>query len=261
MNNLEGVTTPVATPIKDGEIDIEGLGNLTEHLVTNGCDTLFGVSTTSEALLMNPGQKETSLEVISRQNKDRVKLIAGVPAHTLKESKALITSASKNKAEAIVIAPLYGEETTPDSVSELIEISPLPVILYNNPGITNGENVDIATIIRLSAHPKVIGIKDSSGDEKYFQQLLQLQSQHFAVLQGRETPSLRSLKAGASGLVSGSANVYPKQFKTLYTQRRPKDLQEVLRLKKDIASLPGSYIHGIKIKLVEKGIIDSAEML
>src|SRR5581483_3085449 len=89
----------------------------------------------------------------------------------------------------------------------LAEDSPLPIVLYNIPVFTKVP-LSPAVVGWLADHPAVIGIKDSSRDMEYQQQVLAATREaDFAVVSGTDSLLVASLTMGAAGAIAGSVNL------------------------------------------------------
>src|SRR6185437_16979465 len=85
----------------------------------------------------------------------------------------------------------------------------VPLLLYNIPSFTTG--IEIETVRRLFETGRFAGIKDSSGDWSYFEQLLALKRElPFALFGGPELLVGRALASGADGVISGCASAVPE---------------------------------------------------
>lgn len=260
MNPAEGLIVPVITPRSNKDLDTTGLKKLANKLIDHGVDGLFVLGTTGEFRYLSLKEKEAAIETIAEANNRRVALLVGASSETLSETQEVIRCAETNDADAIALALLYGHGSSVEKINSVLAHSHLPVVLYNNPAITDGENIAIDTVGRLSENPRIIGIKDSSGDPEYFNALLELANDHFAVLQGREKIIRESLRKGARGIVSGSANAFPGQFRDLLQKRTKATEDETLRCKQELERLSHDPIIAVKKKLVQTGVIRSADM-
>jgi 4-hydroxy-tetrahydrodipicolinate synthase len=84
-----------------------------------------------------------------------------------------------------------------------------PLYLYNIPAFTSAIAAETAIELLSSGH--FAGIKDSSGDWKYFEVLLrQAQESSFTLLVGHDSIFARARMAGADGIISGIACVVPE---------------------------------------------------
>ena len=119
---------------------------------------------------------------------------------TIKE----IRKAAQLGADAVlVITPHYyrsaiNQETLVSYYTAVADASPVPVLLYSMPALT-GIKIEPETIARLSKHPNIAGVKDSSNDIAGFSETVRLCPDRFAVMTGNGTVLLDALRAGATG--------------------------------------------------------------
>jgi dihydrodipicolinate synthase/N-acetylneuraminate lyase len=137
---------------------------------------------------------------------------------------------------AVVTAPYYfgwSAEEIERFFARIADESPLPVILYDIPWRTHNP-VARDTIVRLSEHPNIIGLKDTTTDAgRFVDLLLTLEGREdFALLQGSEPLALPSLLLGAAGAVFSLANLAPRTSVDLYEACRRGDLAEARRLQR-----------------------------
>ena len=115
-----------------------------------------------------------------------------------------IKNAAGAGAQAVlVITPNFyrtaiTQETLVGYYNAVADDSPVPVLLYSMPALT-GIKIEPATIARLSEHPNIIGVKDSSNDVAGFRNTVELCSDDFLVMTGNGTVELDALEAGATG--------------------------------------------------------------
>lgn len=256
---LKGIIVPIVTPKIDSNIDQSGLTKIIQFMSDN-VNGIFALGTTGEFQYLTLQQKEAVLKTVSETISPNTLFLVGISAKELNESLELIKLAQKYKADAIVFAPLYGKGNLQARIDTIIKDSVLPIVLYNNPPIHNQEYLSIDNIRSLSFNPKVIGIKDSSGNWDYFSQLLSLRSDKFVILQGREEYTLDSLRLGASGVVSGYANIEPVLLKELLQLRTKTILNKFKRLKNYIKATYNNSIAGFKNELFLKRLIQTPEM-
>jgi dihydrodipicolinate synthase/N-acetylneuraminate lyase len=76
----------------------------------------------------------------------------------------------------------------------------------------------IDTLLTLSKHPKIVGIKDSSGDLEYFEKVFRLKEQRpdWTIMMGPEHLVPKAIKMGADGGVNGGSNVEPELFVSVF---------------------------------------------
>ncbi|MFO8101636.1 MAG: dihydrodipicolinate synthase family protein [Dehalococcoidia bacterium] len=257
--NIKGLIIPAATPFNDGHVDLPALSNLLEFLIKGGADSIFIIGTTGEFQYLSFTQKQKIIKQANSIIGHRLPLLVGISAEDPAEIKALAGEAAENEAEGVVLAPIFGGGNPCEKMDSMIQNSSLPLLLYNNPEIHPGKQLPLKIVGEYAPHPKVIGIKDSSGDRDYFNKLLQIQSKSFSVLEGKESSILSAIVAGADGIVPGTANVDPGLFARILVLRDEETMGQILFLKSELKELTGEPIPAIKQKLVQLGIISSAE--
>ena len=187
-------------------------------------------------------------------------MLVGVSANTVDEMLSLIKASEECEVSALVLAPMFGEVRPEEQLKVVIQTSTLPVLLYNNPAIHNSTSLPLSIVKEFTSHPKVIGIKNSSGDWEYFLKLLDLRSTNFRIFQGRETLILPSLEGGSAGIVAGAGNIAPALLKQVLLHRDQETMERVLALKSEIKQIAIDSVLGYKHRLVKLGIIRSAAM-
>jgi len=122
------------------------------------------------------------------------------------------------------------------------------------------------TVMALSKHKNIVGLKDSSANGVYFCKLLTIfkDQPDFELFVGPEEMMASVVLMGASGGVSGGANVYPEIFVDVYNAAADKNVDKTIELQNKmmcvskelygIGRFGSSYIKGIKTALSLKGI-------
>jgi len=267
---LSGIIPPLLTPLLTrDDLDVPGLERLIEHVLAGGVHGLFLLGTTGEAPSLSYRLRRELVERACRQVAGRVPVLVGITDTSLVESVSFAQHSADCGADAVVVAPPY---YLPPSQPELLEYLfdlmpelPVPLMLYNMPGLTK-VSFELPTIAAAMEHDGILGIKDSSGDMKYVQGLLQLARGRadWSVLIGPEELTAEAVLMGAHGGVSGGANLCPALFVQMYESAaagdlvRTRELQNrILDLGAAIYSLPDTrsgWILGLKVALAELGI-------
>ena len=136
---------------------------------------------------------------------------------TIAETK---TGFSRRSRCVLVITPhFYRPAITQDALvthfTAVADASPVPVILYSMPDLT-GIKIEPETVAQLSAHPNIVGIKDSSADIAGFQKTVTLVPEDFAVLTGNGTILSTALESGARGAILAVGCVAPMLCLEIY---------------------------------------------
>lgn len=219
---LSGVVPPVVTPmLTDDQLDIAAVDRIVEHLITGGVSGLFVLGTTGEGPSLNYQMRYEMVERTRETAGERVPVLVGVTDTSFSESLALAQHSANCGAAAIVAAaPFYFDVSQRDLerwFTRLADESILPVMLYNMPSCV-GVNLEPDTVARLSVHPNIAGIKDSSGDLSYFRELCRTygNQEDFLIFMGPEELLAEAVEAGADGGVCGGANLLPSVYSRLY---------------------------------------------
>lgn len=269
-STLSGIVPPMITPLRGrDELDHAGLERLIEHLIAGGVGGLFLLGTTGEGPALGCRIRRELIERTCRQVRRRVPVLVCVTDTSFTESLNVACAAAEAGADALVAAPpFYWPLAQPELdryFDALAAELPLPLMLYNMPALTKVA-IPVATVRRAMDNPKIIGMKDSSGNMGYLHQVLRARSNRtdWPVLVGDEETLAYALQAGANGGVNGGANVFPKLYAEYFqsaasNSERLRTLQAMVIRMGDlyrIGSHASSGIKGIKCALSLLGICD-----
>jgi 4-hydroxy-tetrahydrodipicolinate synthase len=239
--SLSGIVPPLATPLTDDErLDEAGLRRLVDYVLKGGVGALFVMGSTGEFACLPADTRRRAIEVVVEQTAGRVPVLAGCSDAATAMSVARARDAQAVGADALVATlPYYFKPSPAEMVVHMraiAEATDLPLILYNIPSTTKGF-LAADTVVELSDHPKIIGVKDSSEDFNNFQKLLAAfrDRPDFRVFQGSEAQAGVSLLWGANGAVLGIANLLPELCVALYNAARAGNIAETIRLQRDIS--------------------------
>jgi 4-hydroxy-tetrahydrodipicolinate synthase len=269
---LTGIIPPLVTPLRDRDaLDVAGLEKLIEHVLSGGVNGLFILGTTGEGPSLSYPLRRELIERVCRQVKQRVPVLVGITDTAFIESVHLARYAALQGADALVVAPpYYLPEAQPELQEYLDHLIPeleLPLYLYNMPALTK-VHFELDTVRRALDQPRIIGLKDSSGDLDYFKSAAGLirQRPDWSLLIGPEEKLFASLQLGGDGGVSGGANLFPKLYvQVIAAQRagnpvRAQELQAQIQRVSDsfyrIGKYSSSIIKGIKCALACLGLCD-----
>lgn len=269
---LTGIVPPMITPMRDRDaLDVPGLERLVEHILGGGVSGLFILGTTGEGPSLSYRLRRELVERTCRLVRGRVPVLVGITDTAVVESLDLARIAADAGAEGLVAAPPYylpgGQPELREYLGHLVPELPLPLFLYNMPALTK-VSFDLETVRFAMDDPRVVGLKDSSGDMAYFQGAVDLLPQRpdWTLLIGPEERLLDAVLAGGHGGVSGGANVFPSLYVALFNACRAGDAERAFRLHAQVlrvsASLyrvgrhPSAIIKGIKCALSCAGVCD-----
>jgi 4-hydroxy-tetrahydrodipicolinate synthase len=146
----------------------------------------------------------------------------------------------------VLAPPYYLPEAQPELqeyLDHLVPELPLPLYIYNMPALTK-VHIELDTVRRAMDNPRIIGLKDSSGDLNYFKGAAELIKQHrpdWPLLCGPEEKLLTTLQLGGNGGVSGGANLFPKLYVKVVEAYRTGNFARAEELQKQIQRVSDSF--------------------
>jgi 4-hydroxy-2-oxoglutarate aldolase len=263
--NLSGIYPPIATPFKDGEVDYAGLAHNTRRWMQTGLRGLLVLGSNGEAAFVDEDEAERTIATVREGvPRDRV-LLAGAGRQSTRATIAATRRAAKAGADAVlVLTPFYfkGQMTHDALVAHyraVADASPVPVLLYNFTNVT-ALNMAPETVAALSAHPNIIGIKDSNGDVGQVAAVVARVPAAFTVLVGSAATLYPSLVVGAAGAIVAVANVVPEVCVALYDLVRAGRHDEARLLQRRLTPLAqavtsGYSVPGLKMAMEVAGYV------
>ncbi len=236
--SLRGAFTALVTPFRaDGAIDEDAFRRLVRWQVMAGIDGLVPCGTTGEAPTLTPAEREwliaTTVEVAGeRPSRGRVRVIAGTGTNDTAATVAATRRASELGADAaLVVAPYYNRPNArmlDAHFRAVADDGDLPIVVYNVPSRT-GTNVDADTFLRLAEHPRVVAVKEASGNLEQMARICRDRPRDVAVLAGDDAWTLPLLAMGGDGVVSVASNEIPGELVALCAAARAGDWEAARR--------------------------------
>jgi len=218
LKTLLGTGVALVTPFhEDGSIDFSGLKKLVHHVIKGGVDYLVIMGTTGESPTLSKEEKYELFEKIREFASNKVPLVYGIGGNNTAQVLDEIRNFPYQKdIEAILsVAPYYNKPNQEGyfmHYKTLHEHSKKPIILYNVPGRT-GSNISWETQIRIARScKKIVATKEASGNLEQIMRIIELAPKSFLVISGDDNLTLPIMAAGGHGVISVSANAYPKEM-------------------------------------------------
>jgi len=207
---IRGTYTAIVTPFdQSGAVDYGKLRELVEKQVAAGISGIVPVGTTGESPTLTFDEHFEVLDVVVEAAAGRMQVIAGTGGNALKEALELTRHALQAGADATLqVTPYYNkpsQEGLYRHFSALADVG-LPVVLYNVPGRT-GREIAVETVARLAQHPKVVAVKEASGDATRVSSIQALCE--IDVLSGDDSLTIPMMSVGACGVISVASNLIP----------------------------------------------------
>ncbi len=210
----KGVMTALATPLgNDNKLDYHGLTRLLDHVLANKVSGICPIGSTGEGPLLRRDIRVEITAEVAKNVPNGTWNIPAVVATTLGDVLEDLDAYRKSGADAaLVTTPFYynlDHKAILNWFHEIIKHSPLPILLYNIPSLTK-TSIDPEIVAELAHNDLVIGIKDSSRDLEYFENIIAAtRNIPFSVFTGSDTLLLASSIIGGSGTIAASANIVP----------------------------------------------------
>lgn len=241
-DDLKGMIVPIVTPLTmDDKVDYEGLRSVTRHVLSGGVHAIFVLGGTGNFCSFTAEERFEITRTVVEEVNGRVPVLAGcMDSSTRLVIKNLKDAARAGADAAVVEPPFYYPSTNPEVIThftDLAEASPIPLIIYNIPA-ANKTVIDIHLTRKLAAIPNIIGMKDSTSDFNYFQDLLtSFSGSPFKIIQGQETLAGQSFLLGADGGIIATGNVAPHLVVELYEAGKAGDTDKVRELQARLISI------------------------
>ncbi|KAG2216583.1 hypothetical protein INT45_004504 [Circinella minor] len=242
-----GVFVPIPSFFKPEteDLDLEALEKHVKYMCNTGIAGIIFMGSTGEAVHLSDEERITTItkgrEFIQKYDPS-VKVLAGCGTQSARGTIKLAKDAAQAGAEYVLVLPpsYYKPSMTSDALYEFFkrvaDESPVPVVIYNYPGVTQGVDVDVETIVKLAKHPNIVGIKGTDGNigkVGYIAHRITPED-NFSLLAGSVDFFLPALSVGAVGCVPGLGNVAPRacvEVQKLFDQgdfEKAKKLQQTL---------------------------------
>ena len=260
----------MVTPLLDNDhIDMEGAKRVADHMIDGGVSAIFLLGTTGESQSIAMKLRYQFVEQMCKYIDGRVPVLVAITETSMQDSLELAAFAKNCGAAAVVSAPPYyfpaNQKELVQWYTHLASNCPLPVFLYNMPSKVK-VFLEVPTVVCLSKHPNIVGLKDSSGNLEYFKEIVSIfKGTDFATYMGPEEMTAEMVLLGCDGGVNGGANLFPKLFVESYKAaaegdlKRSKELQDkIMYLSRNLYGLdPGSdasFLRGLKCALGLSGL-------
>ena len=260
MKPFSGIFTPIVTPFRDDDTVDEGAlrRNVAKWMQTP-LTGLVVLGSNGEAPQLEESEADRVIEIVrGGVPRERV-LIAGTGRESTRATIAATRRAAAAGVDAVLVRTpsFFKAQMTSDifvrHYTEVADASPVPVLLYNVSMFT-GVNLQPDAVERLSAHPNIVGLKESGGDIGQIAEFIARTPEGFTVLAGSATTLYHALCAGCDGAILALAALCPEQcvrMRELVAERRLDDARQLQRQLMPVARSVGTTygVAGLKAAL------------
>ena len=210
---FQGSIPALITPFRDGKVDEAALIGLVNWHVAEGSHGLVAVGTTGETPTLSHEEHEHVIEVVVQTAAGRIPVIAGAGSNNTDESVRLMRFAKKvGAAAALVVTPYYNKPSQRGlyhHYKTLHDAVDLPILIYNIPG-RSVIDMTPATMGELARLPRIVGVKDATGDVSRVSDQRIACGSDFLQLSGNDDSALGFNAHGGRGCISVVANIAPR---------------------------------------------------
>ena len=208
-----GSIPALITPFSGNCVAEDSLRDLVEWQIAEGSDALVPCGTTGEVATLDTDEHRHVVATTVEVAKGRVPVIAGCGTYSTAHSIERVRAAADVGADAaLVVVPYYSKPSQAGLAAHFTAIadeSPLPIIVYNVPSRTVAD-ISVDTLAAIAKHPKIVGVKDATGNlGRVTAQRLGC-GRDFCQLSGNDETALGFNAMGGVGCISVTANVAPR---------------------------------------------------
>jgi 4-hydroxy-tetrahydrodipicolinate synthase len=210
---FKGSYPALITPFKDGALDLDALKKLVEWHIAEGSHGLVPVGTTGESPTVSHEEHMIVVSEVVKAAAGRIKVIAGAGSNATAEGVELIKHAQATGADgALVVTPYYNKPTQRGLIAHFTamhDACTLPIVIYNIPG-RSVVDMSPETMAELAKLPRIVGVKDATGDLARVAKQRMTCGAQFIQLSGEDATAVGFNAMGGVGCISVTANVAPK---------------------------------------------------
>lgn len=241
MSLFTGSGVAIVTPFHaDGGVDYENFGKLIDWQIQEGTDAIVVAGTTGEASTLDDQEHIDTVAFAAKYVNKRVPVIAGCGSNDTRHGIHLTQEIEKTGVDAVLqVTPYYNKCSQKGLIQHYTAVADavsIPTILYSVQGRT-GVNINPETVEILSKHPKIIGIKEASGNIAQVVEICRRVSPDFDVYSGNDDMVIPLMSVGGKGVISVVANIAPRDTHLMAASYLSGDVKKAMELQLALKSL------------------------
>jgi len=258
MMKFKGILPALVTPFNDaGAVDHEQLAGILEYQLKAGVSGFVPLGSTGEYYALTNEERRQVLKTVKTVVGDRGTLIAGANGSCTREVLEQVKQTVDAGYNNLLIAPPYYALPTQEELighyqAILNEFSDINLVLYNYPVRTNVE-VGFSVLDAFKDHPRVIGIKESSGSVLRAVEIGNTYKDNYQLSCGSDDVAFDFFMWGASSWICGPANCFPDQICDFYRKFSSGDLTGAQNVMRSLFPVMASMEEGKFIQKVKYG--------
>ncbi len=209
---FQGSYTALITPFNENGVDYDAYKKLIEAQIAAGTDGVVPSGTTGESPTLTHEEHDEVIAFCVKVVAGRIKVMAGTGSNATREAIERTQHAQRVGADAALIMTPYYNKPTQEGMYQhykaIHDATNIAIFLYNIPGRSVVDLTD-ETIARLMKLPRIVGIKDATGDLSRPERLAKIDPE-FIQFSGEDGTAVAFNRLGGTGCISVSANVIPE---------------------------------------------------
>lgn len=225
------------------DVDTATIAQHAVRLARAGVTGLATQGSNGEAVHLSHSERrlvtKTTRTALNENSFSHMPLIVGCGSQSTRETIQYCQEAYDAGGDyALVLPPSYYATLFAPSAETILEFftavataSPIPILIYNFPGAVGGMDLSSDLVIKLAAHPNIVGVKLTCGNTGKLNRVAAATRKltksydpanpEFIVLGGSADFLVQSLSGGGHGILAGLANIAPKAcIKTMELYRQ-----------------------------------------
>jgi dihydrodipicolinate synthase/N-acetylneuraminate lyase len=233
--SLEGIYAAMATALTaEREVDPQGLKNIVNHLLDNGCHGLSILGTTGECNGLRREQRVEVLDAVLAANNERANpgvILTGAAGTVATDIIEDLKKMDKPGVSGALVPPPFYYNLDTQGVIEfyehLADESPLPIMMYNIPQTTK-VTISPEAVEKLAHHRNILGIKDSSGNYVGYTHFARIakSAPGFTLFTGADGTLFGNLMIGGHGIIGGTVNAAPALEREIFEAFKAGDFEK-----------------------------------
>jgi 4-hydroxy-tetrahydrodipicolinate synthase len=210
-----GVGTALITPFrKDGSVDESAVKRLARRQIEGGVHFLVPCGTTGESPTLSDEEKLRVCELVVEESNGAVPVLAGCGGYDTREVIRAAGELERVGVDGFLSVTPYYNKPTQEGLFQhykaFAESTPLPIVLYSIQGRT-GINLNVDTVVRLSALKNIVAIKEASGNIVQMMEIVGQAPEEFILLSGDDPLTVPIMAIGGRGVISVVSNEAPSE--------------------------------------------------
>jgi 4-hydroxy-tetrahydrodipicolinate synthase len=210
---FSGSIPALVTPFSGNCVDEDSLRAFVDWQIAEGSNALVPCGTTGESATLSRDEHRHVIATTVEVAKGRVPIIAGCGSYSTEAAIEMVRAAADVGADAALVVVPYYNKPSPAGLAAhftaVAEASPLPIVIYNVPARTVAD-ISVETLAQVAKHPRIVGIKDATGNLGRVSAQRLACGEDFCQLSGNDDMALGFNAMGGVGCISVTANVAPR---------------------------------------------------